>query len=287
MMMPNNERLPALVLKMKALRSTLTKAEQRVVDYIIENPEKVIYQSVADLAAKVGVSDVTAVRTCQHLGLQGYQDLKITLAQDIVTPLQSIHEEIKSSDTPAEIIDKVFQGALHTINFTHDVVKASDIEHAAEAIMNSARIFIIGLGNSHSVALDLQHKLLRLGLHVLTYTDTHLQAICASFLTKDDLLFAISYSGSSRDIVDTAKMAKETGVKVISLTNIGNSPLSKISDIQLHTASNESKYRIVAMNSRIAQMVIIDSIYTIIAAQTPQSVDGFRKLEKALKTKKY
>ena len=55
--------------------------------------------SVAALADAAGVSDPTVVRACKRLGFTGYQDLKVTLAQSIVTPLQNIHEEISSDDT--------------------------------------------------------------------------------------------------------------------------------------------------------------------------------------------
>jgi DNA-binding MurR/RpiR family transcriptional regulator len=41
------------------------------------------------------------------------------------------------------------------------------------------------------------------------------------------------------------------------------------------------------MSSRIAQMAVLDSIYTIIAAKTPTSVDSFRRIEKMLNSKKY
>ena len=285
--MADGNRIPALLLKMKALRPSLSRAEQQVVDYIINNPEKVIYLSVAGIAENSGVSDATVVRACRSIGLNGYQDLKITLAQDIVSPLQSIHEEITSSDSAAKIIDKVFQGTLHAINFTHDTVRVEDIEKAADIIRNARQVVIFGLGNSHAVSVDLQHKLLRLGLNAIAHSDSHMQAIVASYLTEKDVVFAISHSGSSCDIVDSARLAKEKGAAVISLTNIGLSPLSKISDIQLHTASKETKYRIIAMSSRIAQMTIIDSIYTIIASKLPNVVEGFRGIEKALNTKKY
>ena len=59
--MINNERLPALLLKMKSLYNTLSKSEQQVVNYIMENPEKVIYLSVAGLAENSGVSEATVV----------------------------------------------------------------------------------------------------------------------------------------------------------------------------------------------------------------------------------
>ncbi|MDF2484237.1 MAG: hypothetical protein K0R46_405 [Herbinix sp.] len=285
--MATNERVPALLLKMKAFYPSLSKSEQQVIDYIYENPEKVIYLSVAGLAENSGVSDATVIRACRSVGLDGYQDLKVTLAQDIVSPLQSIHEEIGADDSSSVIIDKVFQGTLHAINFTHDILKAEDIEKAADVIMKAHRVIIIGLGNSHAVALDLQHKLLRLGLDAMSISDSHIQTIVATRLRSDDVIFAISHSGSSKDIVESMELAKSNGTFTISLTNIGSSPLSKISDIALYTASNETKYHIVAMNSRIAQMAIIDSIYTIIATRNVESVNGFRQIEKALKTKKF
>jgi DNA-binding MurR/RpiR family transcriptional regulator len=285
--MVRNEKLPALLLKMKSLYPSLSRAEQQVVDYIIENPEKVIYLSVAGLAENSGVSDATVVRTCRSLGLNGYQDLKVTLAQDIVTPLQSIHEEIEESDDASVIINKVFQGTMHALTFTHDTLNVDSVVKAAETIMQARLLVIIGLGNSHSIALDFQHKMLRLGIKAVAHSDSHMQAIVCSNLSSEDVLFAISHSGSSKDIVDSTRIAKSQGAKTISLTNIGVSPLNKITDIQLYTASKETKYRIVAMSSRIAQMAVIDSIYTIIAAKTPTVVESFRKIEKMLNPKKY
>lgn len=283
----NNVSTPALLLRLKTLLPKMSRAEKQVVEYILSNPEDVIHHSVSDLAEYSNVSDATVVRACRAIGFDSFQHFKVTLAQGIVTPLQSIHEEINYDDSVEQIINKIFQGALHTINLTHDTITASVIEDAVTALMKAGKIYIMGLGNSHAVSIDLQHKLLRLGLHAYSYTDSHLQAIAATYLTKNDLLFAISHSGSSVDIVESAKIAKKNGATVVSLTNLGNSPLSRISDIKLFTASNETKYRIIAMNSRIAQMVIIDALYTIIATRIPDIAKKFHQLEEALDTKKY
>lgn len=279
---------PAVLMKMRALKSALSRSEQQVVDYIIAHPETVIYLSVAGLADNSGVSDSTVVRACQRLGYDSYQDMKVTLAQDIVTPLQSIHEEIEKEDSVSVIVDKVFQSTLHAVNFTHDTLKVEAIEQAVDALIKARSVMVIGLGNSHSIALDLHHKLLRLGIMSFAYTDSHLQAIAASsLLTSEDVVFAISHSGSSIDIVDTVKIAKDNGAKTISLTDIGVSPLCKITDIQLYTASKETRFRVVALSSRIAQMAIIDALYTVLATRHPETVNNFHRLEKALQKKKY
>ena len=278
---------PSLLVKMRILRDSLSKSEQQVVDYIIDHPQEIIYLSVAGLAESSQVSDATVIRTCRKLGMSGYQDLKINLAQDLVTPLQNIHEEVCIDDSASAILNKVFQSTIYTLNFTHDTINVSAIEAAANLLIQANRICIFGLGNSHAIAIDQQHKLMRLGLHATAYTDSHLQAIEASYLKKGDAVFAISHSGSSRDIVDSCKLARKNGASIISLTNMGASPLSHQSDIELHTASRESHYRIVALSSRIAQIAIIDTLYTIIAMRKPDIVNGFHELEKALQQKKY
>ncbi|NCB98924.1 MAG: MurR/RpiR family transcriptional regulator [Bacteroidia bacterium] len=285
--MAKETREPALLLKMKRLYASLSKAEKLVIDQIILDPSKVIHLSVAGLAESCGTSEATVVRACRKLGLEGYQDLKVTLAQDIVTPLQSINEEIEPGDDANTIVDKIFQGTLHTLNFTHDNLKVSSIEQTADVIMNAKTTLIIGLGNSQSIALDMMHKLLRLGLNAVSICDTHIQTIRATSMTKDDCVFAISHSGSSRDIVTCAEVAKAQGATIISLTDIGTSPLNEIADIRLYTASKETKYRIVAIDSRIAQLTLIGCIYTIIATKKPGVVEGFRRIEQSLKSKKY
>lgn len=286
--MPEYDRVPALIMKMKALRKSLSKSEERVISYIIDHPEEVVYLSVSGLAEKSGVSDATVVRTCRKIGMSGYQDLKVTLAQDIVTPLQSIHEEITEHDNDITIMEKVFQSTIHTLKFTYDTFKIESISKAVELICASKQIAIIGLGNSNSIAVDAMHKFMRLGINAYAFTDSHMQMIKSSYLSKDDLVFAISHSGSSKDVVDAAATAKKNGAKVISLTNIGKTPLGDIADVQLTTASKESMYRIVAIASRVAQMAIIDTIYTIIATRRKnESVETFHNIEKAMESKKY
>ncbi len=284
-MAANESATPAVVLKIQELIPTLSKSEKRVANYIIEHPDQVITLSVAALADAAGVSDPTVVRACKRLGFVCYQDLKVTLAQSIVTPLQNIHEQIAPDDDIQKIVSKVFNSAIHTLQYTHDNLQSGDVQNAAELLMSARRVFIFGIGASGAIAFDLQHKLLRLGMDACTYVDAHLQAITSAYCTSEDVVVAISHSGSSKIVIDNVRMAKENGAKVISLTSFGRSPLSKMADICLYTASMETKYRILAISSRIAELTIIDSIYTYIAMRC-DSIKQM-KVEKAMKDLKY
>ena len=161
------------------------------------------------------------------------------------------------------------------------------LERAASAVMNAVRIVIFGLGNSAAIAQDAAHKFLRLGLSAQACCDNHMQAIIASHLKRGSVAIGISHSGSSVDIVEALKLCKLGGATTVCLTNYGSSPIVGAADIALFTRSEETKHSILAMSSRIAQLAILDSIYTYIVLRTDTSSrQAIYNTESALQNKK-
>lgn len=271
-------------LKIEAILPNLSKSERRVIDFILENPSAVISMSVAGLAEKSHVSDATVIRACRSIGFTNYQDMKVTLAGSMLSPLQVIHTEIAPQDSKDAIIDKVFSANIQTLQYTHSVINRQDIILAAKKIAQAEQVLIFGMGSSNAIAHDLQHKLLRLGKHVYAYGDSHLQQIAAVNCSQRDVVIAISQSGSSTDVVDAASRCKKNGAFVIAMTNVGKTPLGKTSDICLFSAAKESGS---SVTTRVAQMTIIDSLYTLIAMDMEQIQERFREIDKALNAKKY
>lgn len=275
----------AVIMKIGSMKKLLTKSELAVADYISAHPEEVIYLSVAALAENCGVSDPTVVRACQKLGFSGYQSLKISLTQSLRSPFEIENEEVSVNDGMSDIAGKVFRNAAQALELTHETLNYADLERAAELILASKQICIFGLGGSNAVAQDVQHKLLRLGIDAKAYTDSHLQAMVSAYAGSDDVIFAVSHSGSSKAIVDNVRLARNNGAKIISLTSLGKSPLTKLSDVSLFTASDETKFRILALSSRIAELTIIDTLYTYIAFKSGKV--GNMKVETAMEGLKY
>ena len=94
-------------------------------------------------------------------------------------------------------------------------------------LSKAGNIAIFGLGNSAPIALDAAHKLSRAGLNANAYSDNHMQAIIASHLKPGDAAIGISHSGSSKDIIEALRIARENGAATISVTNIGKSPIKQ------------------------------------------------------------
>ena len=174
-----NTSLAALLLRIENSLPNLSKSERKVAEYIRGNPRGIIDLSVAALADACGVSDPTVVRAYKKLGFSGYEDLKLTLAQATVSPDEIIHEEISAEDSVQAVRDKVFQSAVLALQFTRDMLEPETLAAAAQLLMNARKIVIFGLGGSAPVAMDLHHKLLRLGrsLHRSPFAGDRLQLL--------------------------------------------------------------------------------------------------------------
>lgn len=277
-----------LLMKLSALRSGMTTSERKITDTILKAPREVIHLSITGIAQQANVSDATVVRLCKRLGMQGYQELKLTMAQELVTSTDRIYEDVQEDDTTDIVLDKVFLATKRALEYTLSVIDRRQFEGAVEAIAKAGKVFIFGCGNSAAVAMDLQHKLMRLQINAMAYVDAHMQCISSIQLRTGDVCVAVSHSGSSRAVVESAQLAKSTGATVICMTGVGPSPLSRISDFRLDAASQEVKYHIVALSSRISQYTIIDSMYTALAIRiNALSIQHEDLVEMALKSTKY
>ena len=275
----------ALIFKIRSLIPELSKSEAMVAEYISCNPDEVIKLSVSALADCCGVSEPTVIRACRNIGFSGYQALKIALIQSLNAPIQCAGEEVTASDGMPNAIQKVFAAAVDAVNLTRDNLNAADMERAAESLLKARRILIFGVGGSAAVASDVEHKFSRLGLDAAAYSDLNLQAIVSAYAKKEDVVFAISHSGSSKAVVDNAQIAKSNGATVISLSSMGKSPLTELADISLFTSANETRYRIVAISSRIAELTIIDALYSYMSFRTGNEEN--LKIEKAIEDQMY
>ena len=273
-------------LKIKMLYNEMGKAEKQIADWIMENPGKIISLSIVELAEQCKCGEATIVRFSKRLGLNGYQELKISLASEGGT--SHVSTNITENDTAFEIYEKVCNDIYMSLEKTKKSLNPDAIANAAQKLCDANRIVVFGLGNSASIATDASHKFLRAGLNAVAYSDNHMQVIAASHLSKDDVVIGISHSGSSKDIVEALKRAKEHDATTIAITNSGKSPILKQADIVLSTTADETQYNILALNSRIVQLAIIDSLYFyIVYNRSSEALESIKETERSLQTKKY
>ncbi|MBQ9860573.1 MAG: MurR/RpiR family transcriptional regulator [Clostridia bacterium] len=273
--------------KIRFLYDTMGPGEKRIADYILQNTQSILGLSINDLADRCGSGDATVVRFSRRLGFSGYQAMKIGIAAEFGST-SAVDSSISREDSCFDIYRKRMNDIALSLQSTESVLSPTQLERAAQAIMQAGRVVIFGLGNSAPIAQDAAHKFLRLGLDAQACCDNHLQAIIASHLSPQTVAIGISHSGSSKDVVEALHLAKSMGATTICVTNVGQSPILSVSDIPLFTKAMETNRSILAMSSRIAQLTIFDSIYTyIVVNMDKDSMGAIHKTESALQDKKY
>lgn len=252
-------------LKIKSIYNDLSTKEQKIADYIIENPDKIISSPINELASELKVADSTFFNFTKKLGYSGFRDFKMAMAvqqNDFVDV--SIHEKVTKDDSELTIANKVFDSNVSTLNDTRELLSQKDLEKAAEIIASSNQLNIFGMGGSEIVAADAYHKFLRSPINVRHSTDYHIQLMEASLLKDEDCAIIISHTGRAKESIKIAETVRETGAKVIIITSQANSPLAKLGDIVFLSVAEETAFRSEALSSRISQLSIIDSLYVIV-----------------------
>lgn len=249
--------------RIRSIYPALAASEARVANWVMQQPEQIIHLSMAQVAQACGVSDTTVLRFCRNAGFQGYTDLKLSIARDLVSPTQVIHDDIVRGDAPAVIARKVFMSNIQALYDTLEVLDEDALIKAVELLGAAAQILIVGVGTSAPIVHTMYNMLMRLGLNCKAQTDSYLQLMEVALLGPGDVVVAISQSGSSMDPVHTLRQARENGAATICITGNAQSPITEYADVTLLSVAREA--RIEAIASRMAQVSIADALYVIMA----------------------
>ena len=261
--------------------------EKKIADFILNDPRNIIHLTINQIADELGLAESTVFRFCQRIGFKGFQAFKISLAAEVVAPLKDIHEKIEEGDSVQSVTEKVFRSNIKTLEDTLQIADEEALEKAVKTILNARKIEFFGNGGSAIVAMDGYHKFIRLGLHVTVNLDSHMQLMSASQLGPDDIAIVISHSGSTTDVLDVLRVLKEKNVTIICLTNFAKSPLSKDADIALYTISEETDFRSEALASRIAQLSLIDALFTnLMIARSDDGKKALHDMREAMSQKR-
>lgn len=237
--------------------------EKRLAEYILEDPEQVQRMGITELAAACGTSPATVTRFCKSLRFKGFPDFKMRLIGELSrTSDAGTYQDIVAGRPLKEIVRAIEANHLTSITDTTRLLDPEVLERAISALRSARRIDLYGMGTSSIVAQDFYQKLIRLGKSCTAFADSHMQITSASTLNEGDVALAISYSGETPETIAALQCAKDVGALTLSLTRYGTSPLPALADIPLYTSSLEEGVRRGPMASRIAQLHVIDILFT-------------------------
>lgn len=270
---------------LESMLEQLPTSERKIAEYMLEFPHEAVNMTVGDLGTSTNTSSSAVIRLCKSLGLKGFQELKLRVAGDLTKPAEQGYRDIEPDESMYSIVQKTTNNSIQSLRDTAEIVNYDMLERAVSALLKAKTVHFFGIGASSIIATDAQQKLLRINKAATAFTDAHLVAALIANANEDDVVFGISFSGETPEVVNMMSLAKERGVKTISLTRFGQSTVATLSDIHLFTSySNEAPFRSAATSSRIAQLHLIDILFLCMASQQyEETVDYIDKTREAIR----
>ncbi|GEK88653.1 MurR/RpiR family transcriptional regulator [Alkalibacterium putridalgicola] len=252
-------------LKLKEYKKDASPTEVAIIDYILKNAEETSRMTIYDLAEKTFSSPSTIIRLCKKTGYKGYKDFlkDLIYEQAVRSNYKKKHiAELTKTDEIEEIINKVTHKNILSLEETEKLIDTETIKTCVQKLFECEKLTIFGMGASLIVAKDAQLKFTRINKMSYVSEDWHTQLLMAKNMSEKDVALVISYSGQTEEMITCTEVAKENGATIISITKTDESPINRLADYAIYVASNEFSFRSGAMSSRIAQLNIIDILFT-------------------------
>lgn len=257
--------MKSALLRLRESQDAMSATERAVSDYLLSHQGEAMGLSIHQLAEKTFASPSTVIRMCQRIGFAGYKEFRQAVTCEVAVRRMNRDQErrdITQSDSLDDIVDKVTYKNIMSLEDSKNFIDTDTLQHCVDLLRECRTVLLFGLGASLCAARDLNLKLLRLNKPCVVNDDWHAQLLQAKNASSEDLAIVVSYSGETVEVIECMKALREQGTPIIAITRHVASPVAELSDYRLYTTDNEATFRSGAMSSRIAQLNMIDILFT-------------------------
>jgi DNA-binding MurR/RpiR family transcriptional regulator len=209
-------------------RDQLTKAERRVADGVLTDPQAIAFGTLASVASAVGTSGTTIIRLAAKLGLDGFGELQSRAQEDLATRLSPARQRIREP-APGDVLDRTLSFELDNLQDTFAQVDRASFEEATGRVARCpGRVLIIAAECAAGVGALLTDHLgmLRDGVVQVAGNDVHVGKMLAS-AGPDDTALVIDQRRYDRWVINALNVVSGAGVYVISFSDSPLSPLAE------------------------------------------------------------
>lgn len=262
------------------LYDQLFDAEKKIAKFILNNPKKVIDMTVSELAEISDVSIASVSRFCRKVGLKGFAQLKISLAQELVDTHKSgeVSNDISVDNIP-QSLQNILANKVTELKQTVNLINTDEFREILEGIRDASRVQVIAVGNTIPVAIDAAFKFNELGIPTTAGTIWETQLSYSFTLGKGDVLIAISNSGESDKVLEAVKIANNNKAMTIGITNSPHSAIGEEVQYHITTATREKLFLDEFCFSRVSASTVIEIIFLFLTEMIENSHKSMIKCE--------
>lgn len=246
----------------------MTKAEKKIAEYFLQSDPDIQTLTISEVADICGVSTATITRFTHGLGFKNYMDLRVQMSISKSKFAFSGTEEdestsrIQTENSIALNCKKICSVSTTAMQQTQTQIDPMAVQQAVDALWCAKTVYCFGQGNSAVLAMDAWSRFAPITTKFHWVSDSHQQAYTSALMGKNEVVLYYSFSGSTRELIETAKLIRRSGGKLILVTHFPNSDGAKMADILLICGANESPKNQGSIAARVGQILITELLYT-------------------------
>ena len=256
----------------------LTATEKRIAQFILDDVQTATTLPIAEMAKLTETSQASITRFARAIGCKDVRELKVKLAQSLAVGQRFI------LDVPdLEGVQGIYETIINVLEMNRRALDPNSLSRAVEWLSGARQILAVGMGGGSTIcAQEVQFRLFRLGLPVVSQSDGLLVRMMCSAVSPNDVVLALSLGGYTQEVVESAAIARQYGAKVIAITPEAT-PLAENADLVLPLIVRENDYIFKPSTSRYAMLAMVDLLATELAVvNKAETKNRLRRIKLAL-----
>lgn len=215
---------------LEAAEAGLTPAERQVVEAIVEEPSRVAFGTVAELAARSGTSGPTVVRVARKLGFGGYRELQAAAQAELGSAADLAPAAARIRATASRRDDPLGRALAVEVANVETTLRSADRTVYARAIRllaeRRSRLLVVGGDAERGLTQAFVDQLgqLRDGVELVDGTPPRVAAQVA-LAGRTDVVVAVDVRRYDAWLLDAVAGLRDAGASVIAVTDGPLSPL--------------------------------------------------------------
>lgn len=256
----------------------LTATEKRIAQFILDDVQAATTLPIAEMARQTETSQASITRFARAIGCKDVRELKVKLAQSLAVGQRFI------LDVPdLEGVQGIYETIINVLEINRRALNPETLKRAVGWLSGARQILAIGMGGGSTIcAQEVQFRLFRLGLPVVSQSDGLLVRMMCSAVSPNDVVLALSLGGYTQEVVESAAIARQYGAKVIAITPEAT-PLAEYADLVLPLIVRENDYIFKPSTSRYAMLAMVDVLATeLTVVNKAETKNRLRRIKLAL-----
>ena len=258
----------------------MSKGQKAIARFILSDYERAAYMTAAKIGEEAGVSESTVVRFTMELGYEGYPHFQHLLQEELKVKLTSVQRLNASRrfSSNAQVLNSILQTDIENLKSTFENVEEAAFSKAVEIILESKRIFVMGLRSSSPLS-----SFIHFYFTILFDDVRHIHSNSANEVFEQilpigpgDVLIGISFPRYSTRTIQSMQYARQRGAAIVAITDKADTPLAQLADAALLATSDMASF----VDSLVAPLSLINALIVALGIRKRDHIEQtFEALE--------